>query len=77
MRPDQRKAGGAVARAGSANDSKQSTQIIAPMFNVGHCIGCGARIHLVGGATSCGPCGAWRRWYSAHRIAVAASGGVS
>lgn len=77
MRPDQRKAGGAVARAGTANISTQQDKVITPLFNVGNCPVCGTRIRLVGGATSCGPCGAWRRWYSAHRIAVAASGGVS
>lgn len=36
---------------------------------LGNCISCGTRIKLVGGATQCPTCSAWRRWYIAHRIA--------
>ena len=43
--------------------------IISPAQNLGNCISCGSRIALVGGATACPTCSAWRRWYSAARIA--------
>ena len=43
--------------------------IIPPAQILGKCISCGSRINLVGGATTCPTCAAWRRWYSAHRIA--------
>lgn len=36
---------------------------------LGSCINCGQHIRLVGGATQCPTCSAWRRWFIAHRIA--------
>lgn len=50
----------------AAQEVHQRTRII-PFL--GACINCHTRIELVGGATSCPTCSAWRRWYSAARIA--------
>lgn len=44
-------------------------EIIPLAPRLGNCINCGQYIRLVGGATTCPTCSAWRRWYSAHRIA--------
>lgn len=40
-----------------------------PFPPLGACIGCGTRISLVGSVTTCPICSAWRRWYSAFRVA--------
>jgi len=40
-----------------------------PFPQLGSCIGCGTKISLAGGATTCLTCAAWRRWYSSHRVA--------
>lgn len=54
---------------GTAEHAKDDTAIIAAAQYLGNCINCGSRIELVGGATSCPTCSAWKRWYSAQRIA--------
>lgn len=64
-------AGGEVALAGAASQAQHS-RIIPLAPNVGNCILCGQHIKLVGGATTCPTCAAWRRWYSARRIAARA-----
>lgn len=46
--------------------------IFAPRAGWGNCLSCGSRIRLMAGATTCPTCSAWRRWYSAHRIASGA-----
>lgn len=38
----------------------------------GTCIGCGIRIAPSSTTLRCATCAAWRRWFSAHRIASAA-----
>ncbi len=38
----------------------------------GACIGCGIRIAPSNTTLRCPTCAAWRRWFSAHRIASAA-----
>lgn len=63
---------------GSA-ESRTSTAIVAepaevgkqatPFLRLGACVNCGQRIKLLGGVTTCPTCSAWRRWYSAHRLA--------
>ena len=35
---------------------------------IGTCINCGQHIRLTGGATTCGTCRAWHRWYRAWRL---------
>lgn len=55
---------------GTAGHTKDDTAIIGAAQYLGNCISCGSRIALVGGATTCPTCSAWRRWYSAHRIAA-------
>lgn len=37
--------------------------------NFGACIGCGIRIAPSSTTLHCATCSAWRRWFSAHRIA--------
>lgn len=50
----------------AAQEDQLAACIIPPL---GACINCGQHIRLVAGVTTCRTCAAWRRWYSAHRIA--------
>ena len=56
--------------AGESND----TDILPPL---GCCINCRIRIDVTAGTLRCPTCAAWRRWYSAHRIASQALREVS
>lgn len=77
MRPE-RGAGGAWERAGPAEETPRARIVDEPAverkraLSVGACVSCGQCIRLIGGATTCSTCSAWRRWYSAHRLASAA-----
>lgn len=69
-----RGAGGEVALAGAAEEAQRSASIAEPAErrkqpDFGACIHCGQHIRLTSGATTCPTCSAWRRWFSAHRIA--------
>lgn len=44
-------------------------QAVDSFLRLGTCANCGQHIRLIGGATTCPTCSAWRRWYSAHRLA--------
>ena len=50
-------------------ESRDDDEIIRAAQKLGNCASCGQRIRLVGGATTCPTCAAWRRWFIAHRIA--------
>ncbi|MCO5106649.1 MAG: hypothetical protein M9907_06175 [Burkholderiaceae bacterium] len=77
MRPTEGVAGrSAVGADRESAEDIQRTEILAErdddrkqLPDLGNCAGCGARIRLIGRATICPTCSAWRRWYIAHRIA--------
>lgn len=52
-----------------AAEEERRADILPPALELGNCVACRGRLQLVGGATSCPTCSAWRRWASAHRIA--------
>lgn len=68
-----------VAPAGTAGQTQRTVMIaehggagkqaVSPFLPLGACASCGQHIRLIGGATTCPTCSAWRRWYSAHRLA--------
>lgn len=64
-----------VAPAGTAGHTTDDAPSIAEPAeqrkqpNFGACIGCGIRIAPSSGTLRCPTCAAWRRWFSAHRIA--------
>ena len=78
MRPSEG-AADRVAPAGTADQAQRADsvaepaeagkQAVVPFLRLGNCANCGIRIRLVGGATTCPTCSAWRRWYIAHRLA--------
>lgn len=75
MRPAER-CGGRGQAPGAAGQTRDDADILAERDagskqapDLGNCIHCGQHIRLVGGATTCPTCAAWRRWYVAHRIA--------
>lgn len=53
----------------AAPSENTSAAIFAIASRIGNCIACGQHIRLTAGVTTCPTCAAWRRWYSAHRIA--------
>lgn len=55
-----------------AAQEDQCNGILALQGWLGNCANCGAHVRLIGGATTCPTCAAWRRWYSAHRVAAQA-----
>ena len=64
-----------LGAAGTAEDT-QRTPILAERDadrkqppGLGNCIRCEQHSRLLGGATTCPTCAAWRRWHIAHRIA--------
>ena len=63
--PDKRKAAPDWHQE-AAQEDQLAARIIPPL---GNCINCGQHIRLTAGVTTCPTCAAWRRWYSAHRIA--------
>jgi len=61
---------GAAGREGCPDRTARNDQLAGPIIPpLGNCINCGQHIRLTAGVTTCPTCAAWRRWYSAHRIA--------
>ena len=67
-RPESR-AGRSLAGDRVTAGAIDSPTIFAPAQPLGNCIGCGIRIDVRAGTLRCPTCAAWRRWYSAHRLA--------
>lgn len=65
--PKQMKPPASIGVEPAAEDRNQSTDIIP---HPGTCANCRERIRLLGGLTNCPLCAAWRRWFSAQRIAA-------
>lgn len=56
-----------------AEDTQRNASIAPPadarkLPPLGQCISCGQHIRVTV-ASTCGTCQAWRRWFSAHRLA--------
>ena len=68
MRPDEG-AGRPLGGDRESAETDDSTEIFAPQLRLGNCVGCAVRIDPRGGTLRCPTCAAWRRWYSAHRVA--------
>ena len=68
MRPDEG-AGRSLAGDRASAGAENSTVIFASGLRLGNCAGCGIRIDVRAGTMRCATCAAWRRWYSAHRVA--------
>lgn len=58
-------AGQHISTASLAEPAEVGKQAMPP---IGACINCGQHIRLTGGATTCGTCRAWHRWYRAWRL---------
>lgn len=73
-----RRGGGpAGGSRGTAGQTRDDAPILADAEqprkqDFGACIGCGIRIAPSSTTVRCATCAAWRRWFSAHRIASAA-----
>lgn len=70
--PEKTKA--APGKKAAPKQTYQRTEIVADAErprkqDFGACIGCGIRIAPSSGTLRCPTCAAWRRWFSAHRIA--------
>lgn len=67
-----------VKRDWGAGDRRQPTpsaiddsspDILTTSMRLGNCASCGIRIDVTAGSLRCPTCAAWRRWFSAHRLA--------
>lgn len=65
----------------AAQEDQQRIEIVADTEGArkhyGACIGCGIRIAPSSTTLRCATCAAWRRWFSAHRIASRALRGAT